>query len=520
MLDVFVSYSRRNLGFVQLLVNALKKGNKALWFDQIKEPLEGIAPGTRFWEEIAYGIENSDNFLFVATPQSVASAYCHAEIAHARYHLRRIVMVLYCGENGEGDTWRDIDAAIKAIPDDSELPRNIMSPVLSLKMLASENWLELSKIQYVMFSDSIQFEQSSRELIRALDIDLAWIKLHSQLRQAAVLWAKSNFSYGYLWSAERLKPVYEMLERRKPELDPLVLDFIRPESEHLLAELEHLDIGHHRRSAIGNRLEAIGDTREGVGLRVDGLPDIKWVPVPAGKIELKDYYDGKNLGEFDVSPFYIAQYPITYSQFQVFLDASDGFDIDEWWQVVIEKYRKQRMNEQSNKFDNHPRDSVSWYQAVAFCRWLTAKLPRDAWPSDDVPIGNDWIIRLPTEWEWQHVATCGQKDFVYPWGKEWDGRRTNTNESGLEQSTAVGVYPHGASPCKALDMSGNVWEWCLNEFDNPANTYLGGNARRTLRGGSYYYLKTSACSDYRGFYLPYGAREFFGFRVALGSSLL
>jgi hypothetical protein len=45
---------------------------------------------------------------------------------------------------------------------------------------------------------------------------------------------------------------------------------------------------------------------------------------------------------------------------------------------------------------------------------------------------------------------------VYPWGRDWDGAKANTYESGLRQTTAVGLYLAGASPCDALDLAGNV----------------------------------------------------------------
>jgi sulfatase-modifying factor enzyme 1 len=47
------------------------------------------------------------------------------------------------------------------------------------------------------------------------------------------------------------------------------------------------------------------------------------------------------------------------------------------------------------------------------------------------------------------------------------------------------LYPQGASPVGALDMSGNVDEWCLNEFKTPRRADLSGTARRVVRGGSW-----------------------------------
>jgi formylglycine-generating enzyme required for sulfatase activity len=53
----------------------------------------------------------------------------------------------------------------------------------------------------------------------------------------------------------------------------------------------------------------------------------------------------------------------------------------------------------------------------------------------------------------------------------------------------VGIFPKGASQCGALDMSGNVWEWCLTKwrenYKTPADDNPEGNAERVVRGGSY-----------------------------------
>ena len=56
----------------------------------------------------------------------------------------------------------------------------------------------------------------------------------------------------------------------------------------------------------------------------------------------------------------------------------------------------------------------------------------------------------------------------------------------LQKTTAVGMYPQGASPFGVLDMSGNVWEWCLNEYDEARQYREVGDAGRTVRGGSWY----------------------------------
>ena len=252
MPDVFISYSRRNLEFVQQLVDSLSNSGKYPWFDQIKEPLSGIVAGAPWWEEIKYGIENVDNFLFIISPDSIGSPYCHAEISYARDLGKRLVPVLYCGWIGESDTNKAIDAAIEAIPDDAVVPDSVTSRILNLKPLVRENWLAISEIQYVIFSSSINYDQSLQQLIRALDLDLAWVRMHSQLIQAAKLWEASSFDNDFLWQANRLKTVYEIVERRKPDLDALTIAFIRPEADRLLEELYDIETTHQRRFDIGD----------------------------------------------------------------------------------------------------------------------------------------------------------------------------------------------------------------------------------------------------------------------------
>jgi hypothetical protein len=120
--------------------------------------------------------------------------------------------------------------------------------------------------------------------------------------------------------------------------------------------------------------------------------------------------------------------------------------------------------------DNQPAVNVTWIEAMAYCEWLSAAL--------------GFAVRLPTEWEWQQAATGGDPRNEFPWG-EWQEGRANTFESELGRTTAVGLYPQGASAQGVLDLAGNTWEWCLNKFDTPSDVSAGGDARRVVRGGSW-----------------------------------
>ena len=120
----------------------------------------------------------------------------------------------------------------------------------------------------------------------------------------------------------------------------------------------------------------------------------------------------------------------------------------------------------------------------------------------------------------------GVADRDYPWGSNWDPAeepwRANTYESNLGRSTAVGLYPHGASPVGALDMAGNVWEWCLYpfEYEDPDDLAMDNvDAQRVLRGGSWLGSQVGCRAAVRGGYGPNDRNRDFGFRLCLSSSI-
>jgi formylglycine-generating enzyme required for sulfatase activity len=131
--------------------------------------------------------------------------------------------------------------------------------------------------------------------------------------------------------------------------------------------------------------------------------------------------------------------------------------------------------------------------------------------------GEGWQIRLPTEWEWQWMAQNGAEARQYPWG-DWDEHpRANTTGAGIgDRSTAVGMYPHGAADCGALDVAGNLWEWCLNDYQNPEifNGY-GNEETKVLRGGSFFNGQLSAAASFRNTYDPNLRYDYIGLRLAV-----
>ena len=92
---------------------------------------------------------------------------------------------------------------------------------------------------------------------------------------------------------------------------------------------------------------------------------------------------------------------------------------------------------------NHPVTYVSWYGAMAYAG----------------SVGK----RLPTEAEWEYAARGGMAGKKYPWGDVIDSGKANYTDSGIGDTTPAGEYPPNGYGL--YDMAGNVWEWCLDEYD-------------------------------------------------------
>ncbi|MBN1201338.1 MAG: SUMF1/EgtB/PvdO family nonheme iron enzyme [Anaerolineae bacterium] len=253
----------------------------------------------------------------------------------------------------------------------------------------------------------------------------------------------------------------------------------------------------------------------------------EWCEVPAGPFLMgserqkdKRARDTEpNLHKVTLPAFAIAKYPITYSQFQVFIDAEDGIGDDRWWQGLGQEFRQPF--EQEWKIPNHPREHVNWYQAMAFCRWLSHRL-KGEYALDNV---QDWPVHLPIEAEWEKAAR-GTDGRIYPWGNEYQVGYANIDESRLtggkyrKQTTPVGSFPAGASPYGVLDMAGNVVEWCLSAWTNPykhlaANEIknFGAKGARVVRGGTWRMDDEDARVAMRNMDFPDAAYDSLGFRV-------
>jgi len=137
-------------------------------------------------------------------------------------------------------------------------------------------------------------------------------------------------------------------------------------------------------------------------------------------------------------------------------------------------------------------------------------------------------LRLPSEVEWELAATYDHErgaKLAWPWGEGQAGpEEANLIESGRFETVASGSLPGGASPCGALGMIGDVWEWTASRFDgypgfraDPYPEYsevFFGGEHRVLRGGSFATSALVATPTFRNWDYPARRQIFSGLRVA------
>ncbi len=167
----------------------------------------------------------------------------------------------------------------------------------------------------------------------------------------------------------------------------VTLEALAPETRQAIVDGANGKLGEENPVGRAAAYRALGtlnaDHRPGIGMK-DGLPDIAWSKViPPGEYPIGGDEDVNALIPLPAQRyklergFQISQYPITNAQFEAFVNAEDGYRSAEhdWFEgLAADESDRQIREEPSFPYANHPRVDVNWYQALAFCRWLSWKL--------------------------------------------------------------------------------------------------------------------------------------------------
>ena len=196
----------------------------------------------------------------------------------------------------------------------------------------------------------------------------------------------------------------------------------------------------------------------------------------------------------------ISRYEITNAQYRAFIEATDrptprGHNGEDTWADEV-------LNG-----DRQPVVGVTWFDAQAFAEWIGGS--------------------LPTEAQWERAAR-GAEGRIYPWGDAPPKARQHANFARrYNRPMPVGQFPKGESPDGVADLAGNVWEWCLDEYNptvyqrnggdvpqNPINLRFRDVLRsRVIRGGAWDVGRAFLRSSLRFKFYPLDSTHTIGFRV-------
>ena len=219
--------------------------------------------------------------------------------------------------------------------------------------------------------------------------------------------------------------------------------------------------------------------------------------VPAGTFLMGSEVssDEQPIHYVNLDAYYIDEYEVTNAAYKLCVDAGACVSPKQSNSDTRSTYYG------SFEFNEYPVIYVDWNMAKIYCEW------RDA--------------RLPTEAEWEKTAR-GTGGRTYPWGENIDCNKANYKSTCAGDTMQVGHYPDAVSFYGVYDMSGNVWEWVNDWYDesyyqsSPSLNPLGANigTSRVLRGGSWYNSSHNTRSTVRGRDNPSTANSFIGFRCA------
>ncbi len=276
------------------------------------------------------------------------------------------------------------------------------------------------------------------------------------------------------------------------------------------------------RLAASRLLGQLGDPRRLDVASGDAVAGSYWCPISGGAFWLGDEGLQATTHRPRLHPavlahdLRIARLPVTNAEFAEFI-AAGGYHERRWWSEagwlwLAHGVRHPAYWEDANcHAPSQPVVGVAWYEAHAYCTWLTEVARRAGW------LAAAERLRLPTSREWERAARDTDQR-RYPWG---DAPPTSSHAAyaglGLHAPAAVGAFPAGAAACGALDLLGNCWEWTASlaeDSDSPlACEDVGRGETPLIRGGDLLLGAPDLRCGVSGWYQPGQRLPTLGFRM-------
>ena len=512
MSHVFISYSKRNADYVNRLANYLQENGFDIWLDT-----SNLHDGVSWWQAIDQGIKDCTAFIVVMTPESAASKWVQKELHLALHRNKPLFQLLRDGENWSifVDT-QYTDVSQGELPNDEFLQS--LSQASPRRNQAGQNQSALTPTtapEFIEESTPFAMKTTIRKFFTAYgnadwDDALAFL---GEIRASGL--NPDPFNPDEFESEIQQKiEAANYLKNRDDQYDIVVQT-----RQYAPAELVWRTFQRYRMRYPHHDPENILESLREYLIQPDYSalnilpPPFAWIDVPTGKVKIVDAktqgdwaQDGSSGGEFEVSAFKLAKYPVTVAQYAVFVEA-DGYTNADYWTKTGWQWREKENITQPAYWENekwhvvnHPVIGISFYEAVAYANWLKMKTRLN--------------IHLPTEQQWQRAA-LGDTHWTYPWGHEINETYGNYGRN-IEQTTPVTDYLKGASPYGIMNMGGNVWEWTQTDWTSGANEDIENANRRVLRGSSWNFnLSINFRVSFRNWLNPHVRNINGGFRLAL-----
>ncbi len=495
-MKIFISYAHVDLPRIQKLAEFLRMAGHDVWYDQ------RLVGGQPWRDQLRAQIKTSDRFIYALTPESVASAWCRWEFAQAVHMGKPIVPALLeaCQPDNVCQALGDLQYIDFTAGDTMEVGVRLATAIFAAGPISPES---------VPLLPAPDDRPPEREVSHTTGADVPLVRrLYDEAYQhyrdrryddaRELVEDLLHIAPGDEQALKLLALIERRMAKRPETPPPETPPPPQPEADSPPTAITEPPTHTSSKKPTLRGVQAL-------------LPaPFAWVDIPAGKVTLKAGGYLKADTTFDVPAFSIARYPVTNAQFAKFVEAG-GYRERQWWTEAGWEAREQEgwaapryWTDSVWNGADQPVVGVSWYEAVAFCRWLSATTGER--------------IMLPTEGQWQRAAQ-GDDGRAYPWGNEWDCERCNNSVSPCDSNITTPVTQYegerkGDSFFGVTDMAGNVWEWCLTAYETGSESLEGENGR-VLRGGSWHFGDTVGFRcDYRDRYFPQGWDDTGGFRIS------
>lgn len=316
---------------------------------------------------------------------------------------------------------------------------------------------------------------------------------------------------GTMTDRERLGlPDHYLAGRLDEQIAKAYAFFHQSSKTELLELIKSVDSSLAERIAAGNLLALIGDPR--IKVMSPAMIEIKGGKVSIGLSEdevdgVLERFSGLGLNrawiekecpswEVELNTYKLARYLVTNQEYQAFLIDTGFSEIPTSWE--FRRFPLER--------SNHPVYTVTHQAAYHYAKWLAAKTGRR--------------FRLPMEAEWEWAAKGGDER-EFPWGNVFSADLANTGETGLFNTSAVGVFLGGESPFGLSDMAGNVEEYVAEFYlPYPEGTFVQDHLvdihgeYKVARGGSFARFRDLLRTKRRHGHNPKSSTYAMGFRLA------